>query len=146
MPTIAEIVNEFLEQKKTEVFNAYVSKGIKSSGKFGQSLKTSVNVGTGKITGKITGIDYSYFLEYGRRPGKRPPIATIEQWIKEKNIPLNDGITVRSLAFIIARKIGNEGTNYYKKNTGIFTDVFTRASFADLSKTKIGYLSPTEFI
>jgi hypothetical protein len=52
-------------------------------------------------------------LETGRKPGKRPPISVIEQWIKDKPI-IPDGISTRSLAFLIARKIGEEGSLLYR--------------------------------
>lgn len=30
--------------------------------------------------------DYWYYVENGRRPGKRPPISAIEKWIADKGI------------------------------------------------------------
>jgi len=53
-------------------------------------------------------------LETGRKPGKRPPISVIEQWIKDKPIT-PDGISTKSLAFLIARKIGEEGSLLYRQ-------------------------------
>lgn len=31
-------------------------------------------------------VDYWYYVENGRRPGKRPPISAIEKWIADKGI------------------------------------------------------------
>ena len=42
---------------------------------------------------------YFTVLETGRKPGKRPPIYVIEQWIKDK--PIASDINPRSLAFLI---------------------------------------------
>ena len=57
---------------------------------------------------------YFTVLETGRKPGKRPPINVIEQWIRDK--PLNlDGISAKSLAFLIARKIGEEGSLLHRQ-------------------------------
>jgi len=57
---------------------------------------------------------YFTVLETGRKPGKRPPINVIEQWIRDK--PLNlDGISAKSLAFLIARKIGEEGSLLHRE-------------------------------
>lgn len=56
---------------------------------------------------------YFTVLETGRKPGKRPPISVIEQWIKDK--PIASDISPRSLAFLIARKIGEEGSLLYRQ-------------------------------
>ena len=57
--------------------------------------------------------DYYYYLEYGRRAGKQPPIEAIEEWIRVKPIipyAVNGKVPdTRQLAFLIARKIGREG-------------------------------------
>jgi hypothetical protein len=56
---------------------------------------------------------YFTVLETGRKPGKRPPISVIEQWIKDK--PIASDINPKSLAFLIARKIGEEGSLLYRQ-------------------------------
>lgn len=56
---------------------------------------------------------YFTVLETGRTPGKRPPIDVIEKWIKDK--PIASDISPRSLAFLIARKIGEEGSLLYRQ-------------------------------
>jgi len=57
---------------------------------------------------------YFTVLETGRKPGKRPPIDVIEQWVKDKPLSL-DGRSSRSVAFLIARKIGEEGSLLYRQ-------------------------------
>jgi len=57
---------------------------------------------------------YFTVLETGRKPGKRPPISVIEQWVRDKPLAL-DGISAESLAFLIARKIGEEGSLLYRQ-------------------------------
>lgn len=52
--------------------------------------------------------DYWLWVEKGRGPGKQPPLEKIEGWVESTGIATN--ISVRSLAFLIARKIGREGT------------------------------------
>ena len=64
---------------------------------------------------------YWEYLEYGRRAGKRPPIEAIEEWIRVKPIipyAVNGKVPdTRQLAFLIARKIGWEGTEGRKPLT-----------------------------
>ena len=57
--------------------------------------------------------DYWKYVEYGRKPGKQPPVDSIADWIKIKRIipePINGKIPdTKQLAFLIARKIGRDG-------------------------------------
>lgn len=58
--------------------------------------------------------DYWYYVEYGRRPGKFPPVDKILEWIRVKPIlpyPDSNGKlpTEKQLAFLIGRKISEEG-------------------------------------
>lgn len=66
---------------------------------------------------------YFTVLETGRKPGKRPPIDVILQWIKDK--PIASDINPRSLAFLIARKIGEEGSLLYRQGgkSGVISEV-----------------------
>lgn len=61
---------------------------------------------------------YWKYVEYGRRPGKMPPVSAIENWINVKQIiphsmTLKSGKTViptiPQLSFLIARSIGRRG-------------------------------------
>ena len=59
--------------------------------------------------------DYWYYVENGRKAGKWPPIDNILNWIRVKPVlprPNAEGKlpTPQQLAFLIARKIGEEGT------------------------------------
>ena len=65
--------------------------------------------------------EYWQYVEYGRRAGKQPPIEAIEEWIRVKPIipyAINGKVPdTRQLAFLIARKIGREGTEGKKPLT-----------------------------
>jgi hypothetical protein len=47
----------------------------------------------------------------GRKAGRMPPIAPIENWIRKKNLRPKAGSTVEGFAFAIARNIAKRGTN-----------------------------------
>lgn len=59
-------------------------------------------------------LSYWKYVEYGRRAGKMPPIQAIMDWIKVKPViprEINGQLpTERQLAFLIARSIGENGT------------------------------------
>ena len=65
---------------------------------------------------------YFTVLETASKQGKMPPISTIEEWVKNK--PIASDINPRSLAFLIARKIGEEGSLLYRQGgkSGVISD------------------------
>ena len=66
---------------------------------------------------------YFTVLEDGRKSGKQPPTSVIEKWLDDKPVALR-GISKKSLAFLIARKIGKEGSLLYKQGgkSGVISD------------------------
>ena len=65
---------------------------------------------------------YFTVLETGRKPGKQPPLDPILKWIQAKNIATD--IKDRSLAYLIARKIGKEGSLIHRQGgkSGVISD------------------------
>ena len=55
-------------------------------------------------------LQYGVYVESGRRPGaKQPPVNPILKWIEQRGIVPDEGTSKRSLAFLIARSIGEKG-------------------------------------
>jgi len=101
------VLSEQFELLKADLIKAYDVKGMRASGKWANSLEVIANENTVKLMGE----EYSQQLETGRQAGQFPPIQAIKQWIIDKgvfNSVLQD-ISLSSLAFLIARKIANEG-------------------------------------
>lgn len=88
----------------------YDELGMRASGEFDRATYADSR----RLTASLWAPSYIEQLANGRAPGKFPPIAAIEQWIHDKGIQAVD-ITVSSLAFLIARKIAREGTEYFKQ-------------------------------
>ena len=89
-----------------------------NNGELYRNIKYSVSTGTGGWVISVSLADYWKYIEYGRRPGKMPPLEVIEKWIDVKEIKphsmtLKSGKTViptpPQLPFLIARKIGRDG-------------------------------------
>ncbi len=102
-----EILSTEFEFLKLDLIEAYDAKGMRSSGKWADSLEVESEIN--RVV--LWGLEYSQQLETGRQPGKQPPTSVIEQWIYDKGIAnqIEGKITVSSLAYLIARKIGREG-------------------------------------
>lgn len=87
-----------------------------ASRKLSDTVSAEVIVGETVISIELTLQDYYYYAEHGRKAGKMPPISKIEQWIKVKPVKLQPFgnkkqiPSPRQVAYLIARKIGREGT------------------------------------
>lgn len=73
-----------------------------------------LNIGSDEFTITFNAPDYWKYVNDGRRPGKMPPIESLISWISRRNITpkaYNGKLpSINSLAFLIARKIGRDGT------------------------------------
>lgn len=106
-PQITEIVNRLATLYRTNLDDS------KASGNL-QNFETHITINEGKFLITFELADYWKYVEYGRGPGKQPPIEAIEEWIRVKPIiptaQSNKIPDTRQLAYLIARKIGREGT------------------------------------
>ena len=89
-----------------------------NNGELYRTISYSVSTGNSGWVISVSLADYWKYVEYGRRPGKMPPVSAIENWIKVKQIiphsmTLKSGKTViptiPQLSFLIARSIGRRG-------------------------------------
>ena len=101
---MSKILAREINLLKQELKAAHEAKGMKASGDWLESVEDR----TKGLSGSIWALDYTEYLEDGRKPGKFPPIDKIKQWIVDKPIAYSD-ISLSSLAFLIARKISKEG-------------------------------------
>ena len=101
------ILSHQFEKLKEDLIKAYDEKGMRSSGKWANSLEVIAVENSVKLMGE----EYSQQLETGRQAGQFPPIQAIKQWIIDKGVfgSILQEISLSSLAFLIARKIANEG-------------------------------------
>ncbi len=62
------------------------------------------------IEGEVRSIaTYAAPVEFGRLPGKMPPVDAIEYWVRRK-LGITGDREARSAAYVIARAIGRKGT------------------------------------
>lgn len=134
MIDIADILDSIGSRLSDELKQAILTKQLERvgvNGSFQSPYNATGNLANSvrfDIRGSILTVyadDYIYYGENGRKNGKRPPINVIKQWISDKGIVPTD-ISVDSLAFLIARKIGQEGTTIFRAGgkSGLVSDTF----------------------
>ena len=112
-----DVIFKLVDELRAEIKSNYEKQGLVASGRFGNELRT---VGSGGSI-KIVAPHYAVQMILGRRAGKRPPVAAIKQWIKDKNRRTGAGIPEEA-AFAIAKKIGEDGIrvpNKFNNGTAI---------------------------
>jgi hypothetical protein len=109
MSSIQDILSAEFELLRGELISRYDELGMRASGNWANELAIEVT----ESGATILEPEYSNQLEYGRSPGKQPPSEAIQQWLIDKGIAarLENEISISSLAFLIARKIGKQGWN-----------------------------------
>lgn len=106
--TMQGVIDNFLKPK-------FISLGMNATGQWINSLEARSNNGSGEIWG----MDYTYWLANGRKPGTAPPISSLMPWVTAKfGISGNEA---RGVAFAVANKIKKEGTDYYPEGTDLLT-------------------------
>lgn len=104
-------INDFMNTYKSLLMRD----GKKASGNLINSIRNvDIAFENGEIVGEISLASYWKYVEYGRRPGKFPPLQNILDWVKIKPViprPMN-GLkppSEKQLAFLISRKISKDG-------------------------------------
>lgn len=107
-----ETIFRFLEVVRRGIISDQQQKGLRSSGESAASLSIAEKNRGAELRGS------AYFQQQikGRRPGRFPPIKSILEWIDAKGISF-DGISKKSLAFVIARKIAKKGTDIFLRKS-----------------------------
>ena len=108
-------LNEYAEKAEELYKRKLTDKGINASYKLLNSVETVVRRNDDEFIVSINLEPYWYYVENGRGPGKFPPIDKILEWIRVKPvIPYSDSRgrlpTEEQLAFLISRKIAEQGT------------------------------------
>lgn len=103
-------VKEYLDKTVNELHADALAKGLKIPD------LTVVDTPNG---GQIWAAGYFWYLVFGRGPGKQPPPDAMLKYVQDnpdalaKAKQIFKGVTERSLAYLIGRKIGQKGTDIY---------------------------------
>jgi len=122
MLEMKDILQQFLNGVSKDIKDEQARQGRTASGKTAQSLEVEANDKTGILYGNIS----VNVLETGRKGGRVPKgfQAIILQWMEDKRIfQAESESKKKSIAFLIARKIKDEGTALYRSGgkSGVLT-------------------------
>ena len=106
-------LKEVLERYGQLLVTKYQTYVPEASGKLVQSVKYELKYNETSYEVGLWMEDYWKYVEYGRKAGKFPPLSKIEEWIRVKPViprPYDGKLpTEKQLAYLIGRKIANEG-------------------------------------
>lgn len=109
LTSLQDIVNQFVDAYKT----AITSSGHNASGTLQNSVQGFVDFDGRYFSVNLNIAEHWKNLEYGRKPGKFPPIDKIREWIRIKPVlprAINGKLpTENQLAYLIGRKIATKG-------------------------------------
>ena len=145
-------LNDF-GQKIVDNYKAELEACNYQDGQLYRTLSYSVKMDNSSWLISISLEEYWRYIEYGRKPGKMPPVSAIENWIKVKQIiphsmTLKSGKTVipsvKQLSFLIARSIGQRGIQprpFFKQSfedaKREFLHIIEEAIIADIKESLI---------
>lgn len=112
---LQKALNIFVKDLAQEYKDLLRRDGKKATGTLIKSIKPlEIEFVSNRLFGCIDVAEYWKYVEYGRRPGKFPPVDKILSWVKSKPVlprPGSNGKipTEKQLAFLISRKIARDG-------------------------------------
>ena len=132
LPHVQAVMEEMAIAIRNEYQDNLIRNDRIASGDLLNNIEYEITRGDFTYTIYVKMKDYWYYVENGRKAGKWPPIDNILNWIKIKPVlprPNAEGKlpTPQQLAFLIARKIGEEGTqgtHDLRKATDTIWDTF----------------------
>lgn len=116
-----KLFERFGEAKVKDIQDALERNKINASGRLSRSVRSEVSEpSNGKIRLQISALAYIATVDIGRQPTQNRgsgefTVQMIQDWIVAKRIKTPAGLTLKSFAFIIWRKINREGTVQYRK-------------------------------
>jgi hypothetical protein len=119
---LKDVILQKFEGLKSQVLDYFDEREMEASGEFRRELRIEQEIIGNRIVTRLVGAHYSEQLSEGRRPGTPPPKQVIYDWIESKPsaqatfewASLKE-YEKKGIAYVIARKIGEEGTTYYRE-------------------------------
>lgn len=116
-----------------EYADAIIYEDKYATGKLANSVRSTIELDDKIISVSIIADEEWKYVEYGRKPGKMPPIDAILSWVKVKGLPRSNSApkkggklpTQEQLAYAISNNIKKYGI----KETRIFENLYQKTDF-----------------
>lgn len=139
-----QIVFEELQDLQTRITDNIVKEGRNASGRTIKSMH--IDKGDKSIT--LFGRKAFGTLETGRGPGNVPKgfYGIIKQWVIDKGLSFSTDRERNSFAYLVSRKIANEGTKLYRN--GGDADIYSKEIPKTISsiKNRLGIMMKAEVV
>lgn len=111
---LSKVLQDYAKDVQDHYKSELTADNAKASGELINSVKYILQRNNNTFQVSLSLLDYWKYVEYGRRPGKFPPLHKIREWIEIKPIiprPMSNGKlpTLNQLTYLISRKIATEG-------------------------------------
>lgn len=106
------------------------ARGKNATGRTSRTIQTAALAGPTFAVGTLTMEEQWKYIGNGRGPGKMPPIANIQLWIRARGLTLS--------AYMVAKRIGAEGTRDFRlKRTNVILDEIDAWEKNSLGKVEV---------
>lgn len=119
MGAIQDILDKFGKETVQIIQDNLASTGTNATGRTSQSLRSVSTKDSVVVSGKA----FIYVVETGRRPGRRPPVSAIMEWLQTGKVSITG--TIESAANAISFTIGKFGSKLFRE--GGREDIITPA-------------------
>jgi len=96
--------------------------GHNATGNLSNTMRSEVKSSGRGFSITVLGADYAIAVENGLPPGTKVSTTALAEWVEAKGIATGE-ISVKSLAFLIQRKIFQEGTIQFREKKKGFVEV-----------------------
>jgi hypothetical protein len=125
MSDFAPILAREIQRLHAEVLDAMQANGQQATGRTAAAIQPA----SGPEFARLTGPGYLTALRDGRRPGQRPPIQAIIEWLQAKRLKLNPYAVANNIAARGTRLFRGEDPRFHKP-----TDTFAAPIAAALPR------------
>ncbi len=135
----SDVLKREFDKLSDDLTKKYDTLGMRASGNWDKEKTVEVKERGAVVNAKIIGEKYTEQLQFGRKPGGFPPIDALIQWIIDKRITFD--IPIRSLAFLIGRKIAKEGWKREKHGGVNLVDLVATDELFDDIISQVGLIN-----
>lgn len=110
---LKKAIETLTEEIRKEMIKNLEKHDISKDSNLSKSIKYEVEETPTGVTATRSMNFYGSILDQGkgRGPGKLPPVDSIMDYVKRKNIPIPSSMTLEQFSFAIAKGIAKNGTN-----------------------------------